>query len=189
MKQITSTITPTLPAAQVLRVVIFKRISLLAMVEFSTVEAAAAARTALHGCNIYPNMCTIRTEFTDKETLNVNENSIHDRWDFEKSGPPDGVFGRGGGGGGAFDQLMPRTTRKYLLDFPSARPWKDKTESPDKIQQELSRASFLLKGSVFGTDPDRNRVTWETPSSEAISFRRKPLRCTRLLRDPTQTQV
>ncbi len=129
--------------------VIFKRISLLAMVEFATVEAAAAARTALHGCNIYPNMCTIRTEFTDKETLNVNENSIHDRWDFEKSGPPDGVFGRGGArGGGVFDQLMPRTTRKYLLDFPSARPWKDKTESPDKIQQELSRSSFLLKGTV-----------------------------------------
>ena len=126
-----------------LRVVIFKRISLLAMVEFATVEAAASARTALHGCNIYPNMCTIRTEFTDKETLNVNENSIHDRWDFEKSGPPDGVFSRGGGGG-VFDQLMPRTTRKYLLDFPSARPWKDKTESPDKIQQELSRSSFLL---------------------------------------------
>ncbi len=26
---------------------------------------------------------------------------------------------------------------------------------------------------VFGTDPDRNRVTWETPSSEAIPFRQK----------------
>ncbi len=28
---------------------------------------------------------------------------------------------------------------------------------------------------MFGIDPDRNRVTWETPSSEAIPFRRKPL--------------
>ncbi len=28
---------------------------------------------------------------------------------------------------------------------------------------------------LFGTDPDRNRVTWLTPSSEAIPFRRKPL--------------
>jgi hypothetical protein len=42
---------------------------------------------------------------------------------------------------------------------------------------------------LFGTDPDRNRVTWETPSSEAIPCRRKPLRRTRLLRDPAQTQV
>ncbi len=31
------------------------------------------------------------------------------------------------------------------------------------------------KRLLFGTDPDRNRVTWETPSSEAIPFRRKPL--------------
>ena len=37
---------------------------------------------------------------------------------------------------------------------------------------------------LFGTDPDRNRVTWETPSSEAIPNRWKPLRRTRLLRDP-----
>ncbi len=34
----------------------------------------------------------------------------------------------------------------------------------------------------------RNRVTWETPSSEAIPFRRKPLRSTRLLRDLAQMQ-
>ncbi len=42
---------------------------------------------------------------------------------------------------------------------------------------------------LFDTDPDRNRVTWETPSSEAIPFRRMPLRRTRLLRDPAQTKV
>ncbi len=33
---------------------------------------------------------------------------------------------------------------------------------------------------VFGTDTDRNRVTWETPSSEAIPFRRKLYRRVRL---------
>ncbi len=42
---------------------------------------------------------------------------------------------------------------------------------------------------LFGTDPDQNRATWETPSSEAIPCRRKPLRRTRLLRNPAQTQV
>ncbi len=42
---------------------------------------------------------------------------------------------------------------------------------------------------VFGTDPDQNRVTWETPSSEPIPNRRKPLRRTRTLSDPAQTQV
>ncbi len=52
----------------------------------------------------------------------------------------------------------------------------------------VSRESVHLT-LLFGTDPDRNRVTWETPSSEAIPFRWKPLRRTRLLRDPAQTQV
>ncbi len=42
---------------------------------------------------------------------------------------------------------------------------------------------------LLGTDPDRNRVTWETPSSEAIPFRQKLVRRTHLLRDPAQTQV
>ncbi len=50
-------------------------------------------------------------------------------------------------------------------------------------------ATIIASLILFGTDPDRNRFTWETPSSEAIPFRRKPLRRMRLLRDPAQTQV
>ncbi len=46
-----------------------------------------------------------------------------------------------------------------------------------------------VSSGLFGTDPDWNRVTWETPSGEAIPFRRKPLRHTRLLRDPALRQV
>jgi hypothetical protein len=42
------------------------------MVEFGSKEAAIAAKNSLHGSNIYPNMCTLRTEFTDKETLQVS---------------------------------------------------------------------------------------------------------------------
>ncbi len=42
---------------------------------------------------------------------------------------------------------------------------------------------------VFGTDPDRNRVLEKPPPAELIPCRGKPLRRTRLLRDPAQTQV
>ncbi len=42
---------------------------------------------------------------------------------------------------------------------------------------------------MFGTDPDRNRVLEKPPAAELIPCRRKPFRCTRLLRDPAQTQV
>ncbi len=57
-----------------------------------------------------------------------------------------------------------------------------KTKKWVKLCHPEMQSTILL----FGTDPDRNRVTWETPSSEAIPFRQKPLRRTR---DPAQTQV
>ncbi len=57
------------------------------------------------------------------------------------------------------------------------------------INQGVARFCSFGTVVVFRIDPDRNKVTWETPSSEAIPFRRKQLRRTRLLRDPAQTQV
>jgi hypothetical protein len=139
---------------QVLRVVIFRRISLLAMVEFASKEAATAAKASLHGCNIYPNMCTLRTEFTDKETLQVNENIVNERWDFTVSGPPSGLaplMNMSPAGSLLGSTASPQTARKYLLDFPppTTRPWKDKTESPDKIHLELSK--FIIIFILYGT--------------------------------------
>ncbi len=42
---------------------------------------------------------------------------------------------------------------------------------------------------LFGTDPDRNRALEKPPATELIPCRRKPLRHTRLLRDPAQMQI
>ncbi len=42
---------------------------------------------------------------------------------------------------------------------------------------------------LFGTDLDRNRELEKPPGVELFPCRRKPLRCTRSLRDPAQTQV
>jgi hypothetical protein len=42
---------------------------------------------------------------------------------------------------------------------------------------------------LFGTDPDWIRALEKPPAAELIPCRRKPLRRTRLLRDPAQTQV
>ncbi len=66
------------------------------------------------------------------------------------------------------------------------------TIKADRLWMMLCFLEFFpveVKSNLFGTDPDRNRVTWETPSSEAIPFRRKPLMLARLLRDPAQTQI
>jgi hypothetical protein len=42
---------------------------------------------------------------------------------------------------------------------------------------------------MFGTDPDQNRAIEKPPAAELIPCHRKPLRRTRFLRDPAQTQV
>jgi hypothetical protein len=36
------------------------------------------------------------------------------------------------------------------------------------IKEKLDFSFKIIHYPLFGTDPDRNRVTWETPSSEAI---------------------
>jgi hypothetical protein len=43
------------------------------------------------------------------------------------------------------------------------------------IMGEVGFFRVVLRLRVLGTDPDRNSITWETPSSEAIPHRRKPL--------------
>jgi hypothetical protein len=52
----------------------------------------------------------------------------------------------------------------------------------------LTKLNFK-KYLLFGTDPDRNRVLEKPPAAEQIPCRRKPLRRTRFLRHPAQTQV
>ena len=36
------------------------------------------------------------------------------------------------------------------------------------VRQQTNGLQLGSNEVVFGTDPDRNRVTWETPNSEAI---------------------
>jgi hypothetical protein len=64
---------------------------------------------------------------------------------------------------------------------------------PSIVEEQILWFVFVpsigINSLMFSTDLDRNRVTWETPSSEAIPCHRKPLRRMRLLRDPAQMQV
>ena len=48
---------------QVLRIVIFKKNGVQAMVEFDSVEAATRAKEVLTGADIYSGCCTLRIEF------------------------------------------------------------------------------------------------------------------------------
>jgi len=68
--------------ARVDKIVMFDRGSLIqAMVEFHDLEGALKAKKALHGCDIYPDCCTLRVEFGRQEKLNVRANTAT-TWDY-----------------------------------------------------------------------------------------------------------
>ncbi|XP_051237264.1 heterogeneous nuclear ribonucleoprotein L-like isoform X1 [Dicentrarchus labrax] len=71
------------PIGNVLRIVIFKRNGIQAMVEFESVEDAQKAKLALNGADIYSGCCTLKIEYARPNRLNVvrNDNSS---WDYTK---------------------------------------------------------------------------------------------------------
>ncbi|KAL3066432.1 hypothetical protein OYC64_016396 [Pagothenia borchgrevinki] len=71
------------PIVNVLRIVIFKRNGIQAMVEFESVEDAQKAKLALNGADIYAGCCTLKIEYARPNRLNVvrNDNSS---WDYTK---------------------------------------------------------------------------------------------------------
>lgn len=58
------------PHGKVLRIVIFKKNGIQAMVEFDSIESAKRAKQALHGCDIYSGCCTLRIEFAKVSPAN-----------------------------------------------------------------------------------------------------------------------
>jgi hnRNP-L/PTB/hephaestus splicing factor len=68
------------PSGKVLRIVIFKKNGVQAMVEFDSVDSAKRAKQALHGCDIYSGCCTLRIEYAKPTRLNVykNDNESYD---------------------------------------------------------------------------------------------------------------
>lgn len=69
------------PLGSVLRIVIFKKNGVQAMVEFDSVDTAKAAKESLHGCDIYSGCCTLKIEFAKPTKLNVYKND-NDSWDY-----------------------------------------------------------------------------------------------------------
>lgn len=57
------------PQGKVLRIVIFKKNGVQAMVEFDSVDSAKRAKLALNGCDIYSGCCTLKVEFAKVSTF------------------------------------------------------------------------------------------------------------------------
>ena len=66
--------TITSPFGKLLRVVIFKKNGVQAMMEFDSLESAQRAKDSLHGCDIYSACCTLKIEYAKPSKLNVYKN-------------------------------------------------------------------------------------------------------------------
>ncbi|XP_014253220.1 heterogeneous nuclear ribonucleoprotein L isoform X13 [Cimex lectularius] len=69
------------PNGQVLRIVIFKKNGVQAMVEFDSIDTAKRVKEALNGADIYAGCCTLKIEFAKPTKLNVYKNDM-DSWDY-----------------------------------------------------------------------------------------------------------
>lgn len=76
------------PIGQVLRIVIFKKNGVQAMVEFDNVETAKRAKESLNGADIYSGCCTLKIEYAKPTKLNVHKNDL-ESWDY--TAPPTAV--------------------------------------------------------------------------------------------------
>jgi len=101
--------------ARVLRIVIFQKNGVQAMIELESIEAACAVREQLAGADIYSGCCTLKIEFAKPDRLNVTRNDARS-WDYTMPGPgkepepivkkapllpePPAGFPMSGGGGG-----------------------------------------------------------------------------------------
>jgi heterogeneous nuclear ribonucleoprotein L len=73
------------PHGVVVRIVIFHKNGVQAMVEFPTVEDAARVKEKLDGADIYAGCCTLKIEYSKSQTLNVRTNS-EETWDINLVG-------------------------------------------------------------------------------------------------------
>ena len=62
------------PFGKVMRMVIFKKNGVQAMLEFDSLESAQRAKDNLHGCDIYSGCCTLKIEYAKPTKLNVYKN-------------------------------------------------------------------------------------------------------------------
>ncbi|XP_033125948.1 heterogeneous nuclear ribonucleoprotein L-like isoform X2 [Anneissia japonica] len=74
---------------EVLRIVVFKKNGVQAMVEFDTIPSATAALQNLNGCDVYSGCCSLRIDYARPKTLTVHKN---DQETFDYTNPTLGAI-------------------------------------------------------------------------------------------------
>ena len=178
------------PFGKVLRIVIFRKNGIQAMLEFDSIESAQRAKTNLHGCDIYSGCCTLKIEFAKPTKLNVYKNDT-ESYDYTNpnlnltagAGSP----GLGTPGSGADQNLLPLTNqRPVLLKDPLMQP---------QDQLALAAAAVTLPSMALALRPHQlfaaanpGQVSVTTPPA-AIPINLSSLFTQALPRLPSPTSI
>lgn len=85
---------------KVVRIVIFRKTGVQAMVEFATVADARETKRHINGADIYSGCCSLKVEYAKQTRLKVVRNSL-DSWDYENPDLEEGGVGNHGRSSGA----------------------------------------------------------------------------------------
>uniref|UniRef100_H2YSD6 RRM domain-containing protein n=1 Tax=Ciona savignyi TaxID=51511 RepID=H2YSD6_CIOSA len=69
------------PCGEVMRIVIFRKRGVQAMIEFNSIQSAQRAKASLNGADIYSGCCTLKIEWAKPARLNVYKND-EETWDY-----------------------------------------------------------------------------------------------------------
>lgn len=134
------------PMGKVLRIVIFKKNGVQAMVEFDSVDTAKTAKENLHGCDIYSGCCTLKIEYAKPTKLNVYKNDS-DSYDFTNPNlGKSGIMGADGlnGSGSNANSAAAVSQRPVLLKEPLA----SQQQSAQAQQQRHQAAAAAQAAAV-----------------------------------------
>ncbi|XP_062257038.1 heterogeneous nuclear ribonucleoprotein L-like [Platichthys flesus] len=162
------------PIGSVLRIVIFKRNGIQAMVEypwFESVQCAQKAKAALNGADIYAGCCTLKIEYARPTRLNVIKND-NESWDYTKPY----LVRRERGKGRQRQAILGEHPSSYsengfgppcpLLPLPANSRYKLTVDVPDMVSYPLPQSSSSYSGHapssvamVSGLHPSKMNCT------------------------------
>ena len=131
--------TMCLPFAMVIRVVIFRKNGVQAMVEFQSIQEAETVKQNLHGCDIYAGCCTLKIDYsTSSKNLNVFKNDPKSSWDYSRS---DLMM--------ETNEFLPKSTRRILLDPPHEAPEDDMKHRNFSLKSMILNRNCIVKPPQF----------------------------------------
>ncbi|GAA54232.1 heterogeneous nuclear ribonucleoprotein L, partial [Clonorchis sinensis] len=164
--------------AEVVRIVMFRKSNIQAMVEFKSVEDARRVKQNLNGADIYSGCCTLKVDYARPTRLTVKRND-EDTWDFENNNAADAEPDDSVGS----SRRMHGSLLGSYYEHDMRPPHANGSFHTPCFQTPPGRSLMRLP-----TTPDSSRYHPHPPTPVAMVFNLNPdeMNCERFLVEPTK---